>query len=128
MKNSKDSRTANMGTGMILFFMAVIPTLLVSAIVKGYVLKMLWTWFIVPVFHLPALTISQAIGISVLAFMSTSQSVAPPQKKEQLENKGEPQGIEEGVSRFKKSGIAMANLIIAPFAALGVGWIVHFFV
>ncbi len=35
----------------------------------GYVLSVMWGWFIVPVFHAPVLNIPQAIGISLMSAM-----------------------------------------------------------
>lgn len=40
---------------------------------SGYVLSVLWGWFMVPVFHAPALRIPYAIGIAFIAAMLTHQ-------------------------------------------------------
>lgn len=46
-------------------------TVLVIAIMllRGLVLSVLWGWFAVPIFHLPELSIPQAIGLSILVSM-----------------------------------------------------------
>lgn len=41
------------------------------AILNGFVLSILWGWFIVPVFHLAVLSIPQAIGLGmIVAFLT----------------------------------------------------------
>ena len=40
---------------------------------KGYVLSVLWGWFIVPVFGLPALSIPFAIGVCIVVGLLTFQ-------------------------------------------------------
>ena len=58
------------------FAMAIVG---VSVAWDGYVLSILWRWFAVPLFHLPVLTIAQAIGVSVIVALLTKQYV--PSKK-----------------------------------------------
>jgi len=48
-----------LGGGMLL----LIVLRMVSACVNGFVLSVLWGWFVVPIFHLPILPIIPAIGI-----------------------------------------------------------------
>lgn len=38
----------------------------VSTILNGYVMSVLWDWFVVPTFNLPHLSIVQAIGIVMI--------------------------------------------------------------
>lgn len=40
--------------------------LFISAIVRGFVLVKMWTWFVVPYFNLPKISIPLAIGLSLL--------------------------------------------------------------
>lgn len=44
---------------------------------EGFVLSCLWKWFIVPIFHLPALAVIQASGIALIVGLitRTDQSV-----------------------------------------------------
>lgn len=48
---------------------------IVSAILTGVTLKLLWGWFIVPIFGLPPLSIVGAIGIAVIAGLMTHQYI-----------------------------------------------------
>jgi hypothetical protein len=44
----------------------VVGIAVVGAILGGWVLSVMWQWFIVPAFDAPALTIGQAIGLSLI--------------------------------------------------------------
>ena len=49
---------------------------ILGSILRGWVLSILWGWFVVPVFSLPNLTVVQAIGISLIIGFLTYQSDA----------------------------------------------------
>lgn len=49
----------------------VFGLMVLSAVWKGFVLSVMWGWFVVPYFQLPPLTIPLAIGISMIASMLT---------------------------------------------------------
>lgn len=76
-------------------------------VLNGYVLSVLWGWFAVPVFGLPALSIPQALGVQVLA----SFLVKHPQKD--IEDK-------DRVER-------LMLYTMRAFGWLFVGWIVQMF-
>lgn len=42
------------------------------AIWRGYVLSLLWLWFIVPTFNAPVLSVAVAMGVSVIAGLFTA--------------------------------------------------------
>ena len=44
--------------GIVFLFVVVIPA---AIIMNGWILSIMWGWFIVPLFHLPELTIHYAI-------------------------------------------------------------------
>jgi hypothetical protein len=74
-------------------------------------LSWLWLWFVVPIFHLPALNIVQAIGISmVVGFLTMQMSTA-----------------KEEDDKSKKKINLIADLIFHPFLVVGIGYIVHLF-
>lgn len=52
------------------FFLVALP---LCVIWSGYALSILWVWLIQPVFALPALTLAQAIGLSLVAGFLTHQ-------------------------------------------------------
>lgn len=76
--------------------------------IQGWVLSILWAWFIVPMFNLPPLGILQAIGITLVVGLLTGSAYKAPQNKENGE-------------RYA----AIVTAVIGPFVVLLVGWIVH---
>lgn len=92
-------------------FAFIVATIAAAAALKGWVLTVLWGWFVVPVFHLPQLSLPAAIGLSAIVGYLTRENVdavAPVRTRKQ----------KLGRAAFVWSG---------PFAALGFGWIVHQF-
>ncbi|MBL7058675.1 hypothetical protein ISS03_05060 [Patescibacteria group bacterium] len=71
-------------------------------------------WFVVPVFHLPVLTVAPAIGIAMVVSFLTHQIDLDTQKKDQ--------------SFGKKIGDLLALAIVKPLLVLLFGWVVQFFV
>ena len=48
------------------FFVVCTVAVLISILFRGYCLSLLWAWLIVPVFHLPKLSIAAALGLCVI--------------------------------------------------------------
>jgi len=46
--------------------MNFIGVIILTSLYGGFVLKLLWSWFVSPTFNLPGLNIPQAIGLSVV--------------------------------------------------------------
>ena len=84
-----------------------------GAIFNGYVLSVLWGWFVVPTFGAHSLGIVPAIGISMVASYLTHQPRHASKKEEQ------------SFSDTIIEGIGMA--VLEPSFALLFGWIVHLF-
>lgn len=60
---------------MILFaVLGFFVIMILSSMWKGYVFSVLWKWFIVSTFGLPAISIPIAIGVGMLVGMLTHQS------------------------------------------------------
>lgn len=93
--------------GYIISFVALI---VFGVLWSGYALSILWGWFVVPTFHLPALSIPAAIGISMIVSYMTHQR--PPEDKD--------------VSSTEKLVKAGIQLTLKPAFALGFGWIVRY--
>lgn len=53
---------------MSLFLFGVLAVI-ASMLLNGYAFSVLWGWFIVPVFGVPALSVMQAVGIATLISM-----------------------------------------------------------
>lgn len=82
-----------------------------GAIWSGYVLTILWAWFVMPIFGLPALAIAPAIGLAVVAGYLTHQYVPKAAKP-------------DGDGKWDETGRAIAHMAFKPAFALLVGWIV----
>jgi hypothetical protein len=81
----------------------------VFTILDGLLLAQLWTWFIIPIFHLPGITIGQAIGLSMVISFTTNQS--NPYKGE------------------SKDGIVVfGEYVLKLLFYWGLAYVIHFFV
>lgn len=87
--------------------------LTVAAIWRGYVLTILWAWFIVPVFHLPVLGVVAAIGISLVVTFLTFQFPEP--------------NPEDNRSVGEKTAHSIVMSLVWPAIALLSGWVYHLF-
>lgn len=79
---------------------------------SGYVLSILWKWFLVPTFTLPQLSIPTAIGVTLVVSYLTFHDLHEPEDKASLDVK------------------LVRSLIIAffrPAIALLFGWVVNQF-
>ena len=91
----------------ILLSMFIVGSILILySLVNGLVMSLLWAWFMVPIFHLPALTIPGAIGVSLLISYCTYEG-----------RKDDTATMHDHLSR----------LVAKPLCGLLVGWIVHLF-
>ena len=50
----------------------------------GITLSVMWSWFVVPVFGLPALTIAQSFGLSLVAHCFRMKAIRSAQEKEPI--------------------------------------------
>jgi hypothetical protein len=95
----------------------------VGGILDGWVLSILWGWFMVPVFHLPPLTIVPAIGIALtIGFLI----------KKAPRSVGEEKASRPNVGKMDQEqwGFLAKNLVLpwlSPFITLFFGWVVHLF-
>ena len=72
------------------------------ALSYGYVLMVLWGWYVVPQFGLPSLTLAIAVGL-IMAFGALRGFKMPP-----LENPGIPQVV--------------GAVLVGPWPLLLIGW------
>jgi hypothetical protein len=94
--------------GIVTFITVIVIGFFYSSFVCGFVGMKLWSWFVVPVFGLPALTWAQSYGISLVASLYTHQLFTPTNKDER-----EPhEKISHGIIHF-----------IHPWLILFIGWI-----
>lgn len=99
-----------------LLFVIYLLCLIPGSIWSGYVLSVLWAWFIVPTFELQAISIPAAIGVSLLVNYLTSKS---PQANE---------GNQSGQSKIAQTFInGLVFMFFSPLFALGMGAVVRMF-
>lgn len=97
--------------GLVLVMLVLIFGIVsISWLLRGYVLSVLWRWFMVPTLGLPVLSVPQAIGIALVVGMLTHQNYHYPEKEDEKTS--------TKVTRFLEP-------FLAPFATLLVGWIVR---
>lgn len=101
--------------GIVALWILLLP---LSSIWYGFVLSIMWGWFVVPAFHVAGLSIVLAIGVSMAVRMITSTP--------------SPSGYKENEEKKKSAGLrlyesAMYSLLY-PLFALAFGAIVHAFV
>lgn len=59
---------------VVVFLVAFTVIIVVSALVNGWALALLWSWYMVPIFGLKVLTINQAIGVGIVIGFLTSRT------------------------------------------------------
>lgn len=106
--NKEDEKNLLSCLNLVLYILFVLP---VSTIFNGWILSIMWKWFIVP-FGAPDISIAAAIGLSLIfSFLkggSTSQSKD-----------------EESVAYLILRGIFVS--FVPGLIILGLGYIVHLF-
>lgn len=96
---------------ILLALIGMFATMILSPILRGWVLTILWGWFAVP-FGLPVLNIPTAIGVALIVSYLTHQTVDAQPKEE---------------SAGEKFATAVVMAFVGPFLTLGFGLIVHKF-
>jgi len=110
MYSSRDEGCAQ----VVLALLAIPVIIVVSAIANGFVLTKLWSWFIVPVFELPALSLVPAIGLGMVIGFLTYQYTNSDSKKEDK-------------SLVEALIASTLTAIFRPAMVLLFGWIVQLF-
>jgi ACR3 family arsenite efflux pump ArsB len=93
----------------------IIAAIIVGVILRGWALTVLWDWFVVPTFHVSALTIPYAIGLVVIINMFINV-----ENHESAEQKAKP--LSDRIAN------ALGKLVLTPFITLGLAWIVTLFI
>ena len=111
-KKTESDSTDNVlaGCGYAILLILVSP---VTTIWRGYVLSILWRWFIVTAFDVRPLGIASAIGISYVAGFLTFH-YRPSSKNEK--------------SPSEKFTESVVILLLYPLIALGFSYVVHLYI
>lgn len=96
---------------LIVVMLAFVAGIMVmSCLLRGWVLSILWRWFMVPTLGLPALSVLQAIGIALVVGMLTHQSQHYPENKDE---------------KTSTKVVRVSEPFLTPFVTLLIGWIVR---
>ena len=93
--------------------MAFVILLLIDVVLyllNGFVLKTLWGWFMVPVFHLPNLSLAAAIGVGIVISLLCNSAPADSDKE-----------ISDQVTSV------ISHSLVRAIFALAAGWVTHQF-
>lgn len=80
-------------------------------VLYGWVVSLLWSWFVVPIFHLPYLPVPYAIGVAMLIGMVTHQTSSVHDDRTQREKT-----------------INAIGTLLNPLFILGLAYIVKLFI
>jgi hypothetical protein len=70
-----DNKDDNVSKGIAVFFLVVM--IIPSVMWQGYVLSVMWNWFVSPTFDIPNLKIAAALGMAaIFSFMSPTANCA----------------------------------------------------
>lgn len=107
-------RDENWTTGLACVGLLIsVPTVIVlSALVNGWALSVMWGWFVVPLFHLPAMSIVYAIGFSLVVGMFKPNTSSHDTRKKDT----------------RELVTAVIAEILSPVLVVGIGWIVKLFI
>jgi len=97
--------------GSLLVLGTTFGVLALAYIWRGFVLSKVWTWLVVPVFHLEPITVIGAIIISVIVGFLTYQ--APT-------NKTDPEKATMSHN--------LSVIFLYPLATLAIAWVIKFFI
>ena len=93
----------------MVFLVILVALFVFTSLFRGYILSVLWGWFMVPTLGLPRLSVVQAIGIAIVVSFLTHQDTSYIPKKERKRSGWESLGV----------------VILYPLIALLFGWVVH---
>jgi hypothetical protein len=101
-------KSSHTGLALLGIILLIPLTIIISAILNGWALSILWEWFVVPIFNIQKISTLQAIGLSLIVgyFTATTQSKKKDDEKKEL---------------------VISNLItlsLKPLFAVFFGWIV----
>ena len=120
MEYPEKEKQLSITSGIILSVVLVALAVLL-AIFGGYVLTVLWGWFIVPTFHLPPLTIPVALGLSTLA-MTMNGTYSVLARIEEANRKKR-----DGLDNFIRTSSLLLAVGFTELVALGTGYIYTLF-
>jgi hypothetical protein len=101
--------------GLSYFGLAVLAvvSVVVGALMNGWVLSILWGWFVLPLFGLPSLSIPKAIGLALVVGVLTKQDTQSESSNKETSN---------------PIMALIARAVFAPLFVLLIGWVVKLYI
>jgi hypothetical protein len=96
----------------ILFVMFLV--IVISTVLSGFVIQIMWGWFVTPLFGILPPTVAQAIGLSL--FVGLFRAV---------ENRG--QGTDDGTPKTEKILTGIFVAVVNPLVYLALGYVIALF-
>lgn len=100
-----------LGTAVALAILA--PLTIIVVALQAFVLQQLWTWFVIPTFHLTALSIPTAIGLILILRIAKGDNVGYVKPFEEQSKAEKQQSIQQSIGS-----------LLSPLFILFVGWLV----
>ena len=94
----------------------LIASVFLAIPINGYVIAVLWGWFIIPIFNVRAIGITEAVGLSI--FVSSVSPMKPTPPTLAQKESGEDD-YAAGIWRLA------ANVFLVPGLTLVLAWIWH---
>jgi len=90
--------------------------LFIVPFIRGFVLKTLWAWFVIPVFGLPSLGMATAYGLGLVIQTFIGNSNFPESKADEDMT---PEAVKERLAK------AFSRVLSEPLITLFFGWVAH---
>lgn len=98
--------------GTVVLFLLALAAIVPGIILSGYVMTILWGWFVTPAFGLAVPSIPIMLGLSLILSYITHQTIY-------TEDNREPNTM---------LWSALVHSLVRPLITLGVGYIIHIYV
>lgn len=96
-----------------MIFLTGLINIILGSLWRGYVLSVLWSWFMVTTFNLPELAVFPAMGVSLVILYMTYHH--------------KPNLVEDNRSDAHKILESFLIIFLYPLVILGIGWVYNQF-
>lgn len=119
-KNTNTIAITGLAGIVLLMVLALVVTLPLSALWRGFVLSYLWAWFVVPTFHVQVLTVGQCAGLTCVATLLCHQTRGSKDKDPEGEDT-----TDKLARQLREFGQALVGMFLYPLIILGASWLVR---
>lgn len=112
--NIKEIELGNEKLGCLVKLSALV-LIVISSLLNGWALKVLWSWFVAPVFQVSSISTAQAIGLSLVFVLMQSSS-----------RTSNNTNSDKSPTALLFEAVFLA--VVTPLFAVGCGWVISQFV